>query len=68
VYSKQEDGCYEDGFANAIQTNPSFKQREYRDSIISLRDSIAATVRTQRAVKEEEIALGIISNNINQIN
>jgi len=36
--------------------------------MILLRDNIAAIVRMRRAVKDEEIALGIISNNINQIN
>jgi len=65
VHSKQKDGYYKDGFANAIQTSPSFKQREHRDSIISLRDNIAAIVRMRRAVKEEKITLGIISNDIN---
>jgi len=45
VHSKQEDGYYKDGFANTIQTNPSFKQREYGDGIISLRDNIAVIVR-----------------------
>jgi len=33
--------------------------------MISLRDNIIATVRMRQAVKEEEIALGIMSNNIN---
>ena len=33
-----------------------------------LSDSITAIVRTRRYKEEEEITLGIISNNINQIN
>ena len=44
MHSKQEDGCREDGFANAMQTNPSLEQQKYRDGIILLRDSIAAMV------------------------
>ena len=33
-----------------------------------LSDSITVIVRARRCKEEEEIALGIISNNINQIN
>ena len=51
-----------------MQTNPSFIQQEYGDGIISPRDKIAAMVQDQRAVEEEEEALGIISKDINQIN
>jgi len=35
---------------------------------MSLRDNIIVIVRVRRTVKEEEGDLGIISNNINQIN
>ena len=40
-------------------------QREYNRDIISPSNSITAIVRTRRYKEEEEIALGIISNNIN---
>ena len=65
VHSKQEEGCWDKGLASAIYTNPSFKQREHREGIISPSDSIAATVRARRWDKEEEEALGIINKNIN---
>jgi len=48
-----------------MQTNPSFAQREQGDSIISLSNSMAATVRACQAVEEEEDALGIVSKDIN---
>ena len=68
VHSKQDEGYQDKGLASAIYTNPTFTQREYRDGIILLSDSIAATVRARRCAYKEEEALGIISNNINQTN
>jgi len=45
VHSKYKEGCQDKGLASATQTNPSFAQREYKDGIILLSDSIAAIVR-----------------------
>ena len=66
MHSKQDKGCRDKGLAIATYTNPAFAQREYGDSIISLSDSIAATVRAQYCAYKEEEALGIISKDINQ--
>ena len=43
-------------------------QQEQDRDITLLSNSIAAIVRVYRYKEEEEITLGIISNNINQIN
>jgi len=45
VHSKQEEGYQDKGLTSVMQTNPFFIQWEYKDSIISLRDSIVVTVR-----------------------
>ena len=69
MHSKQEEGYQAAGLASAIQTNPSFAQREYRDGITSPSDSMEETIRAQQRVKEEEEeALAIISKDINQTN
>ena len=65
MHSKYKEGCRDKGFASVIQTNPSFAQQEYGNSIILPSNSIAAIVRVQRCAYKEEDALGIISNNIN---
>jgi transposase InsO family protein len=67
VHSEHEEGCRDEGLANATQTNPSFAQREQGDGIVSPRDSITATVRDRRTVEEEAEALGIMSKDVNQI-
>ena len=68
MHFKYKEGCRDKGLANVIQTNPSFAQQEYGDSIILLRDSIVAIVQAWYCAYKKEGALGIISNNINQIN
>jgi len=68
VYFKYKKGYRDKGLASAIQTNPSFAQREYRDGIISPSDSIAVIVQARYCAYKEEDTLGIISNDINQIN
>jgi hypothetical protein len=67
VHSEHEEGCRDEGLASATQTNPSFAQREHGDGIISPSDSMAVTVRARRCACEEEDALGIMSNDVNQI-
>jgi len=70
VHSEQEEGCREDGLANATQTNPSFEQREHGDGITSPNDNITATVRARRCACEEEGGLetleDMMSNDVNQ--
>jgi len=68
VHSKQDKGYWDKGLASATHTNPAFAQREYGDGIILLSNSMAAIVRARRCACEEEEALGIISNDINQTN
>jgi hypothetical protein len=69
VHSKYKEGCQDKGLANVIQTNPSFAQQEYRDSITSPSDNITAIVQVRCCACKEEGGLrtleGIISNNIN---
>ena len=68
VHSEQEEGCRDEGLASATQTNPSFAQREQGIAITSPSDSIEETVRRRRSTQErEEDALGIVSNDVNQV-
>jgi len=66
VHSKQDKGCQDEGLTSVTHTNPAFAQREHGDGIISLSNSMAATVRAQHCACEEEGALAIISTDINQ--
>ena len=45
MHFKQDKGYQDKGLAIAIYTNPAFAQREYRDDIILLSNSIAAMVQ-----------------------
>jgi len=65
VHSKYKEGCRDKGFASVIQTNPSFAQQEYGNSIILPSNSIAAIVRAHQTIEEREIVLGIMSNDVN---
>ena len=69
VHSKQEEGWRPEGATIATQTSPFSKQQEQGPIIMPV-ERINATIRARRCKceEEEEIALGIISSKVNQIN
>jgi hypothetical protein len=66
VHSEQEEGWRPEGATMATQTSPFSEQREQGPIMIPT-DRINATVRARRCACEEEEALGIMSNDVNQI-